>query len=160
MQFLEINADMLRDAIGSWSGDWEVESLKVILDTGDFGNASDRLSKPTYYGIESHGSLIATVQVAMHGDGKSKTIKLIDILIRNGSSEQDQLKVLVCSVTGLINLSGKIVDGGGNVRAIKIYGRTDMLLGGLRILAKDLSDAFGKVGIILSMEDRWLTFSS
>jgi hypothetical protein len=159
MKFLELDADKLNAAIATWTGAWEVESLKAILDNNEFGNAASRLEKATYYGVTLDGSLIATVQIAMHGGGKLKTIKLTDLLIRSDLSDIQQLTVLVKSVGGVISLASGIVEDGGSIRTMKIYGRTSVLFDGLKSLLTEISDAFGKAGINVSMEGRWLAFS-
>jgi hypothetical protein len=159
MKFSELDADKLNVAIATWSGEWEVESLKAILDNNEFGKASDRIEKATYYAVTLDGSLIATVQIAMHGSGKLKTIKLIDLLMRCDLSDAEQLTVLVKSVGGVIALASGVVEDGGSIRTMKIYGRSSVLFDGLKSLVTEIGDAFGNAGINVSMEGRWLAFS-
>ncbi len=160
MKFLELDADIINNAIATRTNQWEIDSLKSILLSCDFGCVIERDGKQTHYGIMFDGMLVATVLLFMHGDGKFKTIKLTELIVKDDLPELQKLTVIVGCVSGIIRLAKTVLDSGNTVRSMKIYGRTEAVFGGLQVIATQISEEFGKAGIGISLEGRWLSFST
>jgi hypothetical protein len=160
MEFLELDADIVNNAIATRTNQWEIDSLKAILLSGDFGCVIERNGKQTNYGIMLDGTLVASVLLFMHGDGKLKTIKLTELIVKDDLPDIQKLTVIVSCVSGIISLSKTVLDSGNTVRAMKIYGRKEAVFDGLQVIATQISEEFGKAGIGVSLEGRWLSFST
>jgi len=165
MIFCELDEDSLSKAKLAWEGaaggEFYVATIDSIIDNHYFGSLKTRPNQPTYFGIEADDELLAMLQIVTSGDGRLKTIKMLDLILAprmRTSTSDERVKVVTNAIVGIFDASLAIASGGDNIRALKIYGRTQEILGVLRVLSDELADAFDQIGFGVAMEGGWLAF--
>jgi hypothetical protein len=139
-----------------------VETLRGIVGAQAYGDMRERAQYQfTYYGVEDEGRLLALLQVVVSGEGRLKTVKLLDILPAPGTTKlgkATRVALLMSIIAGILGAADSLIEDGNRIRVVKIYGRTTDILGALKLLAEELSEASENMGYGVMMEGGWLSF--
>lgn len=166
MEFTELNKDILARTEQLWAsapgGSFYVETIQGILSTESFGDIRDRCQyQSTYYGIMEGEQLLSLLQIVASGDGRVKTVKLLDLILAPGVEKAEKslrIGLVITAIKGIILSAGYLAGNGNLIRVIKIFGRTTEILGVLKIMAEDLAEASEDIGFGVAMEGGWLSF--
>lgn len=158
---------LTKDKLESLKTDWNLNSDSIILNEIDriivgcnYGAPTDRTrNQSTYFGLVVEDRIIGLTNLIISGDGNMKIVKLQDVLLEPNASSlsaDERLSVVVEALKLLIKTGGDIASHGNHeIKCLKMYGRTDEVLGGLKLLADDLFDALERIGINISTQGRW-----
>ncbi len=166
MEFTELNAESLVATQQVWvsapGSEFYAETIQGIISARAYGNIRDRSHyESTYYGIVEEGRLLALLQIVASGDGRVKTVKLLDLILAPGVEKAEKslrISIVITAIQGIIQSAGTLAENGNRIRVVKIFGRSAEILGVLRIMAEDLAEASDEIGFGVAMEGGWLSF--
>lgn len=166
MEFAELNAGILTATQQMWAGapgsEFYAETIQGILSAQSFGDIRDRCNyQSTYYGIMEEGRLLSLLQMVASGDGRVKTVKLLDLILAPGVDKAEKalrISLVITAIQGIIQSAGTLAENGNHIRVVKIFGRTTEILGVLKLMAEDLAEASDEIGFGVAMEGGWLSF--
>jgi hypothetical protein len=138
----------------------------VVEGCGGIVHLDERYNKPIYYAvIDDFDCVWALIEIVQSRKGQSVWVKMmdiflspqIDVLPESEDSTAKRLDIFSSALVGIFMLTKSI----RKADTVKIYGRTDALVGFL----KGMHDSFSVIaslgtlkGINVGIEGRWLVF--
>ncbi len=112
MQLTALDADLLNATREAWrrlpGGVYFSEMIEGILRSQSFGSIRNRPSyQSTHNSVTEEGRVRAILQVIVSGDGRTKTVKLLDLILAPGAdkeSKETRLTIILTAILGIVRL--------------------------------------------------------
>lgn len=166
MRVEELNKEKLETIRGEWGrhpgGDFYVADIDRIIEEKMFGPITDRTRyQSTYFSVTDEGNVLSLMQLIVSGDGKEKTIKVMDLIPAphmHTLPKESRRDVVVTALLGAVNQGAELEETGQHrIRVVKMYGRTSEIFTAFKVMVDELSEAAEEVNLSIKFEGGWFS---